>query len=123
MKYWRNQIIECNEQCSCDDTCMNRLSQHPPEFRLCIFKTHNKGWGVRALDRIPKGRFISEYRGEVLEDKYDKDRIMKYVIGITDDYSIDARVYGSVARLVNHSCSPNAHMAKVNDCQQIETNK
>lgn len=31
-----------------------------------LFKTRNKGWGLRTLDDIPVGAFICLYAGEVL---------------------------------------------------------
>lgn len=36
---------------------------------LELFKTALTGWGVRALQEIPKGSFVCEYVGEVITDK------------------------------------------------------
>ncbi|CAH2061486.1 unnamed protein product [Thlaspi arvense] len=38
-------------------------------FKLEIFKTESRGWGVSSLSSIPSGVFICEYVGELLEDK------------------------------------------------------
>eukprot|EP00667_Euglena_gracilis_P008350 EG_transcript_8447 len=32
-------------------------------FRLEVFRTHNKGWGVRSWDQIPRGAFVAEFTG------------------------------------------------------------
>ena len=31
-----------------------------------VFKTKNKGWGLRTLEPIPKGSFVGEYLGEII---------------------------------------------------------
>ncbi|VDP00798.1 unnamed protein product [Soboliphyme baturini] len=61
-------VFECNRLCKCDKRCPNRLVQLPAFVHLQVFKTADKGWGVRALHDIPKGCFISVYAGEVLTD-------------------------------------------------------
>lgn len=38
--------------CSCDDRCLNKVVQFPMQVRLEIFKTKEKGWGVRAVDDV-----------------------------------------------------------------------
>lgn len=44
--------------------CTNRLVQHGLQVRLQLFKTQNKGWGIRCLDDIAKGSFVCIYAGE-----------------------------------------------------------
>lgn len=57
-------IYECNEQCKCSKkTCLNRVVQHPLQLQLQLFKTPNKGWGLRCVNDIPKGTFICIYAG------------------------------------------------------------
>ena len=34
-----------------------------------LYKTQLTGWGVRALQEIPKGTFVCEYVGEIITDK------------------------------------------------------
>lgn len=43
--------------------CTNRLVQHGLQVRLQLFKTQNKGWGIRCLDDIAKGSFVCIYAG------------------------------------------------------------
>jgi len=58
-------IYECNSTCSCSSTCSNRLVQFPLRSRLQIFKTENRGWGIRTLDDLPQGTFIATYVGKL----------------------------------------------------------
>ena len=58
-------IYECNKNCACAQNCQNRLVQFPIRSRLQIFKTSNRGWGIRALDDMPQGAFICTYVGKL----------------------------------------------------------
>lgn len=58
------RVYECNKRCKCDpNMCTNRLVQHGLQVRLQLFKTQNKGWGIRCLDDIAKGSFVCIYAG------------------------------------------------------------
>ncbi|KAG9440863.1 hypothetical protein H6P81_021028 [Aristolochia fimbriata] len=120
-------VYECNSMCSCDRTCRNRVLQNGVQLKLEIFKTKKKGWAVRAGETIPRGTFVCEYIGEVLNDQeadkrgkryddegcsylYDIDAHIDDMGGMNEGsvpYVIDATKYGNVARFINHSCSPN----------------
>lgn len=50
--------------------CTNRLVQHGLQVRLQLFKTQNKGWGIRCLDDIAKGSFVCIYAGKILTDDF-----------------------------------------------------
>ncbi|NXA69781.1 SETB1 methyltransferase, partial [Mohoua ochrocephala] len=57
-------VYECNKRCKCNvNMCTNRLVQHGLQVRLQLFKTQNKGWGIRCLDDIAKGSFVCIYAG------------------------------------------------------------
>jgi hypothetical protein len=57
-------IFECNDRCSCNAiTCNNRVVQKGLTQRFELFKTTDKGWGIRTLRLIPKGSFVCEYVG------------------------------------------------------------
>ncbi|KAF7266513.1 hypothetical protein GWI33_020194 [Rhynchophorus ferrugineus] len=56
-------IYECNSRCKCTSTCLNRVAQNPMSLKLQVFKTPNKGWGIRCLNDIPQGTFICIYAG------------------------------------------------------------
>ncbi|KAI3732977.1 hypothetical protein L1987_64190 [Smallanthus sonchifolius] len=52
----------------------NRVSQAGLKMRLGVFKTKNKGWGLRSWDPIRVGSFICEYAGLVIaENGIDSD--------------------------------------------------
>lgn len=58
------RVYECNKRCKCNtNMCTNRLVQHGLQVRLQLFKTQNKGWGIRCLDDIAKGSFVCIYAG------------------------------------------------------------
>ncbi|RVE54413.1 hypothetical protein evm_000898 [Chilo suppressalis] len=61
-------IYECNSRCKCKHTCLNRVAQHPLQLKLQVFKTLNRGWGIRALNDVPKGSFLCVYAGNLLTD-------------------------------------------------------
>ncbi|GAV80034.1 SET domain-containing protein/YDG_SRA domain-containing protein/Pre-SET domain-containing protein [Cephalotus follicularis] len=83
-------IHECGPTCPCFPNCKNRVSQTGFKLRLEVFKTKNRGWGLRSWDPIRAGTFICEFAGEVL-DKLRKDREEE-----NDDYIFDTtRVYES----------------------------
>jgi len=58
-------IYECNKQCKCAKTCLNRVAQNPLRNKLQVFKTETRDWGVRTLCDIPKGGFICIYVGKL----------------------------------------------------------
>ncbi|KAI0221973.1 hypothetical protein L0F63_007450, partial [Massospora cicadina] len=115
-------IFECNMKCNCPPDCINRVTQRGRTVRLQIFKTLQKGWGVRALEDIPKGRFVVEYVGEIINDEeaerrgrvYDSQGLtylfdLDYNYGPDEDcpFAIDAFKYGNISHFINHSCDPN----------------
>ncbi|XP_075049538.1 histone-lysine N-methyltransferase SETDB1-like isoform X2 [Mixophyes fleayi] len=64
-------VYECNKRCKCNiNMCTNRLVQHGLQVRLQLFKTQNKGWGIRCLDDIAKGSFVCIYVGKILTDDF-----------------------------------------------------
>ena len=128
----KSLVYECGPSCKCSSSCMNRVSQLDGRFKLEIFKTELKGWGVRTLSYIPSGSFICEYIGEILHDEEAKRRINKdnYQNGSFQEegspipwrsqsfsvdgvYIIDATISGNVGRFINHSSSPNVFAQNV----------
>lgn len=63
-------IYECNPRCKCSKTCLNRVAQHSLQMKLQVFKTGNRGWGLRCLNDVPKGSFICCYAGHLLTEQY-----------------------------------------------------
>jgi histone-lysine N-methyltransferase SETDB1 len=58
-------IYECNSKCKCKQTCLNRVAQKPMRAKLQVFKTKERGWGIRTLCEIPRGAFICIYVGNL----------------------------------------------------------
>ncbi|XP_055311987.1 histone-lysine N-methyltransferase SETDB1-B-like [Sitodiplosis mosellana] len=85
-------IVECGSNCACcANKCVNRVSQNGMQHKLEVFKTENKGWGVRAITDIPEAMFICNYTGDVLEDSAADKRSTKYQFKLPkfDDFDSD----------------------------------
>ncbi|CAA0837387.1 Histone-lysine N-methyltransferase- H3 lysine-9 specific SUVH3 [Striga hermonthica] len=115
-------IYECGRTCPCPPNCRNRLSQSGIKARLEVFKTRNRGWGLRSMDPIRAGAFICEYAGDVISSADDEsnnisnnNNSINYIFDSTRYYEpqapfplvINAKNNGNVARFMNHSCWPN----------------
>ncbi|KAK7259683.1 hypothetical protein RIF29_25296 [Crotalaria pallida] len=82
----RKQLIhECGPTCQCFPTCKNRVSQTGLKHHMEVFKTRDRGWGLRSLDPIRSGTFICEYAGEVI----DRAKLTQLVKERDDEYVFD----------------------------------
>lgn len=84
-----------------------------------LFRTPNeRGWGLKALQRIPKGKFIITYTGELIQaDERDRRAIEQnrddatYLMDLDYNpdgealFAIDAKNVANVSRFINHSVS------------------
>lgn len=61
-------IYECSQSCHCSTNCRNRMTQKGVRLHFEVFKTMNRGWGLRSWDPIRAGAFICEYAGEVIDE-------------------------------------------------------
>ncbi|KAM5551206.1 histone-lysine N-methyltransferase, H3 lysine-9 specific SUVH1 [Rosa sericea] len=85
----RKQLVhECGATCSCPPNCKNRVSQSGVKVRLEVFRTKDRGWGLRSWDSIRAGTFICEYAGEVIDEVRFKNKGDE---GETDEYIFDTR--------------------------------
>ncbi|XP_020210444.1 probable inactive histone-lysine N-methyltransferase SUVR1 [Cajanus cajan] len=121
----RKFIKECWRKCGCDMQCGNRVVQRGLGCKLQVFLTgEGKGWGVRALEYLPKGCFVCEYAGEILTNTELYERIVQnssndrhtYPVTLDADWGsegvlkdeealcLDATYNGNVARFINHRC-------------------
>ncbi|KAF9450842.1 SET domain-containing protein [Macrolepiota fuliginosa MF-IS2] len=116
------EVIECNEVCACSQNCLNRVSQQPRDVPLEIFKTKNRGWGVRAAIDIVRGKVLGMYAGLLITRKEAHTTTGGYLFdldgeeilegngsddGVEGRFSVDSRTCGNWTRFVNHSCGPN----------------
>lgn len=121
-------VFECNALCPCPGRCRNRVVQRGLQLRLQVFRTADKGWGLRALESVRKGRFVCEYAGEVLGFSEARRRVQlqtvhdsNYVIAVREHASrgqvmetfVDPARIGNIGRFLNHSCQPNLVMIPV----------
>jgi len=136
----RAPIYECNPRCACGSNCKTRNVQHGRQVPLEIFKTMNRGWGLRCLEDLHQGQFIDTYVGEIITNE-EADRrearagagkasylysLDKEVCTTCDDgchsiqcltpedcYVVDGEFMGNVTRFINHSCQPNCRQYTV----------
>ncbi|KAI1504523.1 SET domain-containing protein [Biscogniauxia marginata] len=135
----RNPIYECHESCACGQDCPNRVVERGRKVPLQIFRTANRGWGVRSTVDIKKGQFVDKYMGEIITAQEANRRRAKshfaqrkdvYLFALdkfSDPDSYDERLRGpplevdgefmsGPTRFVNHSCEPNLRIfARVGD--------
>jgi len=60
-------VYECGESCRCSFNCRNKVTQKGVRIHFEVFKTGNRGWGLRSWDPIRAGSFLCEYVGEVID--------------------------------------------------------
>lgn len=155
----REPIYECHEGCACaastegalvggddddngndnDTACVNRVVERGRRIPLQIFRTEDRGWGVRTLVDLQKGQFVDRYLGEILTAREArhrrsvatmarrKDVYLFALDKFSDSNSLDSRLAGpplecdgefraGPTRFINHSCSPNLRIfARVGD--------
>ncbi|EFX00120.1 histone-lysine n-methyltransferase clr4 [Grosmannia clavigera kw1407] len=136
----RAPIYECHDGCGCErETCPNRVVERGRRIPLQIFRTEDRGWGVRTLVDIDKGQFVDRYLGEIITaaeanrrranatmarrkdvylfalDKFsDPDSLDHRLAG--PPLEVDGEFFSGPTRFVNHSCDPNMRIfARVGD--------
>ncbi|KAJ7863667.1 SET domain-containing protein [Mycena leptocephala] len=144
-----SKIIECNENCTCPTSCINRVAQRPRRIPIEIFKTESRGWGVRTSVTLVRGQVLGRYTGR--REKTSKllgDRA-SYIFQLDidedpgdnpdDAYSVDALHCGNWTRFIklmissrkrhniscllcSHSCAPNTKIIAVAYDTMLEEN-
>jgi [histone H3]-lysine9 N-dimethyltransferase len=74
-------LYECGLCCECKPHCRNRVTQRGVKLHFEVFRTENRGWGLRSWDPIRAGSFVCEFVGESLETT---DVDSEYVFCATD---------------------------------------
>ncbi|CAI2354040.1 unnamed protein product [Caenorhabditis sp. 36 PRJEB53466] len=114
------ESFECPAACNKKGPCQNRkISAKHVNPKMELRKAGLKGYGVFATGHIKEGEFLVEYAGEII-NREEKDRRTKvadtakdrqanrYMMESGEGMTIDASVYGNIARYINHSCDPNS---------------
>ncbi|KAL8216276.1 hypothetical protein R6Q57_023113 [Mikania cordata] len=114
--------IECVKgTCPCGDFCSNQQFQKRKYSKLKCVPSGKKGCGLQLQEDIPKGRFLIEYVGEVLDmpayEARQKEYASKghkhfYFMTLNGSEVIDACAKGNLGRFINHSCEPNCRTEK-----------
>ncbi|KAI4302470.1 hypothetical protein MLD38_038209 [Melastoma candidum] len=87
-------VYECSASCPCGPLCKNRVAQGGIKIRMEVFKTKNRGWGLRAYEPIRSGTFICEYAGDIIDKARLKQKVHE---GENDEYIFDtSRVHEPV---------------------------
>ena len=83
-------------------------------YRIKKSKIDNKGRGLYAKKDIKKGTKIIDYVGKIItnkqvdeSNKYDNSKPI-YLFTLNKRYTLDGDFPWNKARLINHSCDPNA---------------
>lgn len=91
----------------------------PFSFLIQVFFTPNgRGWGLRTLEKLPKGTFVCEFAGEILTipelfQRSCSEKLTSPVIldahwgsedisGDNKALCLDGTQYGNIARFINH---------------------
>ncbi|WCJ43491.1 Histone-lysine N-methyltransferase ASHH2 [Euphorbia peplus] len=114
--------IECVKgTCPCGDLCSNQQFQKRNYVKMKWDRCGKKGFGLRLEEDIPKGHFLIEYVGEVLDMHTYEARQKEYAFNshkhfyfmtLNGSEVIDACAKGNLGRFINHSCDPNCRTEK-----------
>lgn len=81
----------------------------PGHFNVKV-KRSVAGLGLFALEDIPKGACIIEYRGKILTKQEEEDSNSLYLFDAGGGVTIDGAPRSNTARYINHSCRPNCEI-------------
>ncbi|KAF5325673.1 hypothetical protein D9611_000379 [Ephemerocybe angulata] len=116
------EVKECTPLCKCSPDCPNRVLQRDRDIPLEIFKTLDRGWGVRTKKKLPRGKVLGMYTGLLLRRAKALKVHSAYCFDLDgqeslsdsedeplteDSYSVDSQDIGNWSRFMNHSCDPN----------------
>ena len=96
-----------------------QLVKLPDDLPLPLIERRRSGvhgWGVFALERIPKNKRIIYYAGQLVPARESHDREVAYLekgciwcFELSNRWAVDAMYGGNVARFINHACKPNCY--------------
>jgi hypothetical protein len=93
-------------------------------------RSHLDGWGVFALEDIPKNKRIIVYQGERIPTRESAKREERYLrrghiwcFRVNRAWAVDGSVDGNNARFINHSCTPNCYSQIIDGVVWIRAGK
>lgn len=89
--------------------------------RFVVRRTPGKGMGLYTKVPFKKGDFVIEYRGEKIPTKVADTLTTRYLFEINEEWTIDGKERGNIARYINHSCGPNCE-SEITDDDRIVIN-
>ncbi|GAA5941675.1 uncharacterized protein JCM15063_002637 [Sporobolomyces koalae] len=114
-------IIECNSQCGCGETCINRVIGSQKATSIDIFHTGDKGWGIRnplsfhdsllgtyQERTIRKGEPLGVYAGELLlsQEADERDKLVYRKTQRCYTYALDPWTVGEDYRALVQKVEP-----------------
>ena len=115
-------LEECRGNCLAGAACANkRLQNRDFASPVVVFDAGpEKGMGLKITKPIQASDIVHEYTGraicgrvlhKLLNQSYSRERRL-YIMALSDGVYLDARRAGSLARFINHSCSPNCKVER-----------
>ena len=95
---------------------MGRLAERPPyqKFDVAVRRSAIDGFGVFALEPVPRWHKIGEVRGESISIDEARRRAATLkrimIVEISDKTAIDLAKSSDPMRFTNHSCQPNGQL-------------
>jgi uncharacterized protein len=81
----------------------------PGAYKVRVGRS-SAGLGLFAVEAIPKGKCIIEYKGRRISEAESYTSRSKYLFEITKKKTIDGTARSNIARYINHACKPNSEI-------------
>ncbi|BEI88239.1 uncharacterized protein CcaverHIS019_0109570 [Cutaneotrichosporon cavernicola] len=117
----RHMNYLCGKDCPTGERCTNKSLTRRQQKAYRVVWTGSRGFGMQAGENIAEGEFVLDYRGEVIDMEEFCNRIDGEYKGTRNFYAlhydgvevVDAGMRGNDARFINHGCSPNLEVRKL----------
>lgn len=87
------------------------ITEHDPRWE--VRESGIDGRGAFAVEAIPAGALVAEYRGRRItksESVRECEAGNPYIFTLDDEWDLDGNVESNPARFINHSCAPNCEV-------------
>ncbi|GMT05833.1 hypothetical protein PENTCL1PPCAC_28007, partial [Pristionchus entomophagus] len=120
-------VCACDEFCKCGKKCPKRTVQRGPQKMIILFRTDDRGWSIRTAERLARGEYIFSFAGVIMnqeEVKKTKQNSAMFFdlsppkggytgVGTKPVLTITTCLKANEFKYINHSCCPNAIVARV----------